>query len=49
MRFCVKFGKRNFCVKFVPHSLKEVQRTTGIQLVKTSAKGGRDQLPTLFA
>ena len=41
--------KRKVCVTFVPHTLTDVQRTTGIQLVKTSAKGGRDQLPTLFA
>jgi hypothetical protein len=31
------------------HSLTDVQRTTGILLVKTSAKCGRNQMPTLFA
>ena len=46
---CQGLGKRKVCVKFVSHSLTDVQRITGIQLVKTSAKGGRDQLLTLFA
>ena len=36
-------------MKFVPHSLRNTQMASGIQLVKASVKGGRDQLRTFFA